>query len=68
MAQRTQWLCGMSASTQPDAARRVERLQPGRREVVGELLDARLVTDRGNGYGADAGGSVGSSPRAPWTS
>ena len=28
------------------AARRVERVQPGRLEVVGELLDARLVADR----------------------
>ena len=27
-------------------ARRVERMQPGRRQVVGELLDPRLVRDR----------------------
>ena len=32
---------------QPDAARRVEGPEPGRLEVVGELLDARLVADRG---------------------
>ena len=31
---------------QADAARRVERLQPRGREVVGELLDPRLVADR----------------------
>ena len=32
---------------EPHAARRVERPQPGGLEVVGELLDARLVADRG---------------------
>ena len=36
---------------QPHAARRVERVQPRRLEVVGELLDARLVADRGEGVG-----------------
>ena len=37
---------GHVALVQHDAARRVERLVPGRREVVGELLDARLVAHR----------------------
>ena len=51
-----------------DPARRVERVVAGRLEVVGELLDAGLVRDGGNGYCALAGGSVGSSPRSPCTS
>ena len=33
--------------SEADAAGRVEGVQPGRREIVGELLDARLVADRG---------------------
>ena len=35
-----------------------------RRQVVEELLDARLVGDRRHGYGPLAGGSVGSRPRS----
>ena len=40
------------------AAGRVERLVPGRLEVVGELLDARLVADRRERVGR-AGGRLG---------
>ena len=47
VAQRTQRLLGASPLVEQHAAGRVERVQPGRREVVGELLDARLVADRG---------------------
>ena len=46
---------------------RVARVKTCRCEVIGQVLDPRLVRDRGNGYGALAGGSVGSSPWAPCT-
>ena len=48
----------MSSSVEHDAAGRVERLVPGRREVVGELLDARLVAD-GRERVRRAGGRLG---------
>ena len=44
--QRTQALWGMSSSSSITPHGRVERPAPGRREVVGELLDARLVAYR----------------------
>ena len=53
---------------QVDADRQVERLVAGGDEVVVELLDARLVRDRRiRDTGRTRGGSVGSSPRWPWT-
>ena len=40
---------------QPDAAGRVEGVEPGGLQVVGELLDARLVADRGERVGRRRG-------------
>ena len=51
-----------------DAERQMERVQALLPQSVAERLDARLVRDRRIGERvARAGGSVGSSPRWPWT-
>jgi hypothetical protein len=50
-----------------DPAGGVERTVAGGGEVVGELLDPRLVGDRGNRIGRAGRRLRGSSPRAPWT-
>ena len=51
---------GRVALVEQDPARGVERVEPGLGEVVGQLLDPRLVRrPRGTGTGALAGGSVG---------
>ena len=49
-----------------DAKRQVERGVARARQVVVQLLDARLVGDRRIRVRTEAGGSVGSSPRVPW--
>ena len=68
MAQRTQWLCGMSASTSrtPHGAWKGRSPAASRSSESCWMRGSWLTA--GNGYGADDGGSVGSSPRAPWTS
>ena len=65
---RTQALCGMSFS----ASRMPHGAWNGWNPAAARSSDSCCIRGScetaGNGYGALAGGSVGSSPRAPWTS
>ena len=65
--QRTQAPWAMSGSFSIAHAGRVEGLMAVGFEIVGELLDARLVGHGREGIGRAGGGLGGSSPRAPCT-
>ena len=48
-----------------DADRQRERAMAGACQIVGKLLDTRLVRHARYGYGSSQGGSAGSLPRVP---